>query len=253
MASDLAAGATASSPGTAPASHLVRRDYVPRYEDLLRQHLPARFAGFAPFFANLDRLDTMASMLQRHVRGKGRTILNAGCGPFASEIFVAAFQDQRIVSFDYTSEFAPFYDLFRDEGVLRATTFTQADAMTIDLAPMSFDLIVMHDLLYEPALQLESLAARYRVYLSADGLIYFDYMNLGLRWLWSLLGREKQYHRYDPREVADIMERLGFEIVEQRPVRPSGSRAKTMLHAVLTRVFGTSNAFAVVARRRAAA
>ena len=232
-------------------SYLVRQDYVARYEDLLRENLPARFAGFAPFFANLDRLDTMASMLQRHFRGTGKAILNAGSGTFATEIFVAAFQNHRITSFDYTAEFAPFFDIFAKEGVLQGTTFMQADAMTVQFEAQAFDLIVMHDLLYEQALDLEAIVGRYRSFLAPGGTVYLDYMNLGLRWLWSLLGREKQYRRYDRREVSSILNRLGFEIVEERPVRPSGSAAKAALHWILTTVFRTSNAFAVVARQRA--
>lgn len=236
---------------TARPPILVRQDYAARYETVLREHLPARFAGFAPFFANLDRLRTMASMLQRHFSGTGKSVLNAGCGPFASEIFVAALQNQRIASFDYTAEFAPFFHIFQGEGVLHGTTFMQADAMTVQFDTRTFDLIVMHDLLYEEALDLEALVARYRAFLAPGGLIYLDHMNLGLKWLWLLLGREKQYRRYGRREVSAILDRLGFAVVEVRPVTPSGSAAKSALHWVFTTVFGTSNAFAIVARQSA--
>jgi SAM-dependent methyltransferase len=227
---------------------LVHQDYVPRYEMLLRQHLPSRFAGFAGFFSNMDRLETMASILGRHFSGTGRAILNAGCGTFATEIFVAAFQNQHITSFDYTVEFAPFAEIFRSEGVLRDTTFMQADAMTVTFEPQSFDLIVMHDLLYEKALHLDALMVRYRVFLAPGGLVYFDFMNKRLRWIWALLAKEKQYRRYDRREVLAILARHDMEIIEQRPVKPSGSSRKAAFHWVLRNIFRTSNAIAVVAR-----
>jgi hypothetical protein len=71
-----------------------------------------------------------------------------------------------------------------------------------------------------------------------------------VKWLWSLLGKEKQYRRYERRDVSAILDRLGFDVIEERPVTPTGSAAKAALHRVLTSVFRTSNAFAVVARQR---
>lgn len=231
----------------------VRRDYVGRYASLLERHLPPDFTAFAPFFADLGRLETMAGLLARHLRGTGRTILNAGCGPFASEIFVAAFQGQRVAAFDYTAEFAAFDDIFRSEGLLDGVTFRQADAMRIAYPPASFDLVVMHDLLYEEALDLDRLLARYRPWLKPDGLVYFDYMNSATRRLWRLLGKERAYRRYGRAEVWAILDRHCLDLVEEAPVAPGRRPLKALAHAVLTRLFGTSNAFAVVARARRAA
>jgi len=240
------------SPEAVVPRHLVRQDYVARYEQLLHGNLPGDFVRFAPFFASMDRLDTMGAMLQRHLSGTGRSILNIGSGAFASEIFVAAFQNQNITSFDYTPEFAPLFDIFGKEGVLHGTAFMTADAMTACFAPRAFDLIVMHDLLYEPALDLDALLSRYLPVLAPGGLIYFDYMNQGVHWLWSLLGKEKRYRRYRAGEIAAILRRHDLEIVERRAVKPSGSSLKAAFHAVLTNLFRTSNAFAVIVRRRTA-
>ena len=226
---------------------LVRSEYRQRYHTILQRHLPLNFAAFSSFFANTKRLETMAGMLQRHFHGTGKTILNVGCGPFASEIFVAAFQQQTVHAFDYTPEFAIFFDIFRKEGVLEGVSFANADAMSIDFPPARFHLIVMHDLLYETALDLDLLLSRLTPFLVGNGLIYIDFMNARLHWLWRLLGKEKQYRRYRPDEVWDILNRHGLEVLEHRPVLPSAAGLTAVFHSLL-RLFGTSNAIAVVAR-----
>lgn len=228
-------------------SPLVRLDYRARYQELLRDHLPEKFRPFAPFFANTRRLETMAGILHRHFDGTRKTVLNAGCGPFASEIFVGALQHQHIESFDYTAEFGAFFDIFRQEGLLGDVRFFRADAMAVDYPNTRFDLLVMHDLLYETALDLETLLRRYVPFLTPLGLIYFDFMNARLHGLWRLLGKEKRYRRYDPNEVRHILGRLGLTVVEWRAVR-SGSKGPTAGFHALLQAMGTANAFAVLAR-----
>ncbi|WP_075292057.1 methyltransferase domain-containing protein [Pararhizobium arenae] len=235
-----------------PASALVRTDYRARYEALLHDNLPETFKSFAPFFANMRRLETMAGMLRRHVKGTGKMVLNAGCGPFASEIFVGALQQQKIESFDYTLEFARFFEIFRNEGLLEDVSFSTANAMVVSYPEKRFHLIVMHDLLYEVALDLDTVLSRYVPYLAPDGLVYFDFMNARLRPLWRVLGKEKRYRRYDPQDVRAILERHGLAIVEWQALR-SGATGPTAAFHLLLRMFGTANAFAVLARLNAGA
>ncbi|MDQ0321105.1 SAM-dependent methyltransferase [Pararhizobium capsulatum DSM 1112] len=229
------------------SSPLVRIDYRARYHDLLRDHLPEKFRPFAPFFANTRRLETMAGMLQRNFGGTGKAVLNAGCGPFASEIFVGALQHQQIEAFDYTPEFAAFFNIFRQEGLLADVRFFHADAMTVSYPNARFNLLVMHDLLYETALDLETMLARYIPFVAPGGLVYFDFMNARLRTLWRLLGKEKQYRRYDPDEVRSLLARHGLTVLEWQAVR-SGSKGPSAGFHALLRALGTANAFAVMAR-----
>ncbi|CAN7593014.1 hypothetical protein [Rhizobium sp. LjRoot254] len=232
--------------GTMPAP-LIRSEYREHYRGVLLRHLPPNLSAFSAFFANTKRLETMAGMLQRHFHGTGNAVLNIGCGPFASEIFVAALQHQAVHALDYTPEFAVFFDIFRDEGVLEGVSFANTDVMMADFPLARFNLIVMHDLLYETALELDTLLARLLPLLAADGLLYIDFMNAHLHWLWMLLGKEKQYRRYRPRDVWGLLDRHGLAVLEHRPVLPSAGGLTALFHRLL-RAFGTSNAIAVVAR-----
>jgi SAM-dependent methyltransferase len=229
--------------------NLVRTDYRARYQTLLHDHLPDTFRPFAPFFANTRRLETMAGMLHRHFDGTGKAVLNAGCGPFASEIFVSALQHHKIEAFDYTPEFATFFDIFRKEGLLDGVRFFNADAMSVSYPNERFDLLIMHDLLYETALDLDAILTRYIPFLARGGFVYFDFMNARLRALWRLLGKEKQYRRYDPQMVRDLLGRHGLTVVEWRAVR-SGSTGPTGAFHALLHTTGTANAFAVLAQRK---
>jgi len=230
---------------------LCNLDYAPRYEEILERNLPPSFAVFGEFFAGTQRLHTLGAMLESHVAGDGKQVLNIGSGAFATEIFVAALQGQTITAVDYTPEFAPFYDLFRREGHLQTTQFQQADAMEIEFEPESLDLIILHDVLYEPALDLEALVDRLRPFLKPGGLLFLDFVNSRTLWIWKLLGRPNQFRRYDPRRVRAFLEGTGFEIVDWRRPQRSSSRLVRLFHALLWHILRASNNYAVLARKTA--
>ncbi len=222
-----------------------------RYVDVLRQTLPPSLTPLVQFFADLTRLRTLAAMLDLWLDagpcGRATRVLNIGCGPLASELFIARLRDRRIVSFDYTPAFVAVGLRLQAEGRLADVEIAQGDAMTAVFAPASFDALILHDVLYEQALDLADILPRYRPCLAPEGLLYLDFMNLRVRWLWRLLGREKAYRRYDPAEVDALLRRNGFTILERRPVRPQRGLMKRLLHGVLGMV-GESNAFAIAAR-----
>jgi len=223
-----------------------------RYRDLLRQSLPPSLAPMIPFFCDLTRLHTLAAMLDRWLdagpNGRAEQVLNVGCGPLASELFVAALRGRRIASFDYTPAFVAAGERLQAAGLLPGVEIAQGDAMTATFAPARFDAVILHDVLYERALDLGELLPRYRRFLAPGGLLYLDFMNLRVRWLWRLLGREKAYRRYAPADVAALLARNGFTMLERRPVRPQRGLMKHVVHGLLS-VIGESNAFAVAARR----
>lgn len=223
-----------------------------RYRDVLRESLPPSLAPLIPFFCDLTRLHTLAAMLDKWLDtgpgGRSTRVLNVGCGPLASELFVAALRDRRIVSFDYTPAFVATGQRLQAEGLLPGVEIAQGDAMTASFAPAHFDAVILHDVLYEQALDLADLLPRYRRFLAPGGLLYLDFMNMRVRWLWRLLGREKAYRRYEPDAVVALLACNGFAVLEQCPVRPQRGLVKRVVHGLL-RGIGESNAFAVAARR----
>lgn len=222
--------------------------YVPRYEEILARNLPPGFSAFADFFSGTQRLHTLGAICARHVRGKGLHVLNVGSGPFAIEIFVEAMQGQSIVALDYTPEFAPFHPLFRSEGHLSGTEFLQADVMTQEFDANAFDMIILHDVLYETALDLGAVIRRLDRFLKPGGLLFFDFVNARTRWIWRMLGRPDRFRRYDPGQVRALLQELDHEIVVWRPTHGARHPAVRVVHAAL-RAAGTANNYAVLSRK----
>lgn len=228
-----------------------------RYQLLLAEHLPPAMKAFAPFFANVNRLETMSSLLARHVvrkiESKTIRILNAGSGAFAAELFSAPFQNQDITSFDYTEAFAGLYPVFRGEGLLRTTTFSRADANTVVYPAGKFDLIVFHDIFYETALDIPAMLGRFQVFLRPGGYLYLDFMSQGTGWLWRVLGRGKAYKRYAMTGVQGALFANDFEILELKPSGGVSNPIVGVLNRILWAAFRTSNAYAIIARKKVAA
>ena len=228
---------------------LCNLDYLPRYERRLRQHLPPGFAAFGGFFARLDRISLLGRMLQENCPRPAGRILNIGCGPFASEIFLSALQGAHVTAVDYTPEFAPFLELFRRDGHLSRLDFRQGDVMALNFAPRAYDLVILHDILYEPALDMQALLAHLDTALKPGGLLFLDFVNSQTRWLWKALGRGDRFRRYHPDEVRRIMARAGYEIIDWRPASASASPAGRALHGVLQGLLRISNRYALMARK----
>ena len=228
---------------------LVNTGYRDRYEYLLQSNLPPPMKGFAAFFANLNRLRTMSAMLENYVDRNSTSILNAGSGAFAAELFSAPFQNRQITSFDYTQEFAELYPVFRREGMLATTTFSRADANTVTYPARSFDLIVFHDIFYETALNVPDVLNRFREFLKPGGYVYLDFMNQNTAWLWRLIGKERTYRRYTVAQIRGALEENGFDLLEIRRGSGASNPLVVCLNSILWTMFRTSNAFALVARK----
>ena len=228
---------------------LVNIGYRDRYRYLLESNLPPPMKGFAAFFANLNRLNTMSAMLEKHVGRNSTCILNAGSGTFAAELFSAPFQNRRITSFDYTQEFADLFPVFRREGMLATTTFSRADANTVAYPAKSFDLIVFHDIFYETALNIPDVLNRFREFPSPGGYVYLDFMNQDTELVWRLIGKERMYKRYKLAEIRRALSENGFELLEIRRSSGTSNRLVACLSYMLWTMFRTSNAFAVVAQK----
>lgn len=229
---------------------LTRVDYAGRYRELLQSHLSAELLHFADFFSNTGRLLTLARCLADHFDGENKRVLNVGCGPFASEIFVSALQGHSICSVDYTPAFAVLFDLLRQEGLLADTDFRHADIREMEIPAGAFDLVILHDILYEPAIDLSAMLEKCRTVLVPGGLLYLDFMNLRVRLLWKLLGRERGYQRYDPNGVIRTLDRFGFDLVHSTPVRKYSAGLAGLFHSALWALCRTSNSIAVLAVKR---
>jgi len=223
-----------------------------RYAEALRQSLPPDLQPLAPFFADLSRLDTLAEMLDQHLdtgpHGAARRILNVGCGPMATELFCGALQGREMVSIDYTQAFVAFGHHLQSERLLTGVEIVHADIMAAIWPEGHFDAILLHDILYEDALDIADLLPKLSTFLISGGYVYLDVMDARVRWLWRLLGRERSYRRYTQGELSTALHRAGLSEIERQPLRPRGGLVRQVLHRLL-RCGGVSNAFALSTRK----
>lgn len=245
-------------PPPAPASPRgVLRDpaLLALYTEQLHAALPPELLPLAPFFADLSRLDTLAALLDQHLdsgpRGRASSVLNLGCGPMATELFCGALQGRSITSVDYTPAFVDFGHRLQARGLLPGVSIAQGDVMTAEWPEAGFDAILLHDILYEDALDLALLLPRLKRFLAPGGLVLLDVMDVRVRPLWRLLGREHGYRRYSMTEVEQALARSDLTEIARRPAPPRAGLARSVLHLAL-RTAGLSNAVAFAARRNGA-
>lgn len=223
------------------------------YARILRDCLPPQLQPLAGFFSYPDRLKVLAALLAKHLAARPGNVLNVGCGPFATEFFVLPLRPHRIVSFDYTRGFVPVYLALTRRGHLANTEFLIGDAMALEFRPASFDLIVMHDLLYEPALDFERMLVKYDRYLRPGGLLYLTVLDRGTRWIWKLLAREKPHVRYSLPAVRSRFERAGYRVLDCLPASlEAPGRTNRAFKRVLWSAFRLANHHALIARKAAA-
>lgn len=220
------------------------------YAEILRGCLPRELQPLIPYFAYPDRLKVLAAMLAKHFNDVPGKVLNVGCGPFATEFFVLPLRPHRIVSFDYTRGFVPAHEALARRGHLTNIEFLIGDATTLEFEPTSFDLVVMHDILYEPALDFERMLVKYDRYLRPGGLIYLTVLDRGTQWIWKLLSREKPHVRYSLAAVRSRVELAGYRVLDCQPASlQSRNRAKRSFQRLLWHAFGLANQYAILARK----
>ena len=152
--------------------------------------------------------------------------------------------------FSNAEGFAGLYPVFRGEGLLAATTFVRADANTVTYSAGSFDLIVFHDIFYETALNVPDILIRYSDFLKPGGFVYLDFMSQDTAWLWKLIGRERKYRRYTIAQIRNALEESGFDLLDMRRSSGASNHVVIFLNWALWIVSRTSNALALVARKR---
>jgi SAM-dependent methyltransferase len=219
------------------------------YAAILRASLGPDLQHFVEFFSDARRVRVMAEMLRQHFDRTPGWVLNVGCGPFATECFVPSLRPHRIVSFDYTTGFAPAYPALRARGYLSNTHFLIGNALALEFRRSAFDLIIIHDVLYEPALELGALLRKYGAFLRPGGLIFLTVLDARTRWLWKCLGQEKALKRYEIPNVLRLLHDLGYHVLDCVPSSlEARGRLNQAFKQLLWRSFGMANHYAILAR-----
>lgn len=251
MSSDRAINSDqASAPGQAVRGAALLDPRAGEYAQILRECLPRELQPLIAYFANSGRLQVLAAMLAVHFTEVAGMVLNVGCGPFATEFFVLPLRAHRIISFDYTRGFVPAYAALTRRGHIGKVDFLIGDATKLEFAPASFDLVLMHDVLYEPAMDFDHMVVKYDRYLRPGGLLYLTVLGRGTQWIWKLLSQEKPHVRYSLAAVRTRLEQEGFEVLDCQPASlHSPSLLKRAFQRFLWHAFGLANQYAFIARK----
>ncbi len=224
-------------------------EFLDLFRKILEKNLSKDFPGIVEFFSNTHRLDIMRRLMRQYFHCGEGTVLNIGSGVFATELFVDELSKCRFVSFDYTRDFAKIFPILRKEGKLGKTSFFIGDALNAEFKEEVFDIVLMHDLLYENALNLTPLLNKYDAYIRPGGLIFLDVMDIRARRLWKLLGREKEYHRYNIPDVLNLLRESGYEVLEVVPNLGAQKGFPKVLRAIFWYTLGIVNSHAIIARK----
>ena len=244
--------------GSAPLGRAPQRPAcaTTEYVQVLEQHLAPELQALVPFFGRPQRLAVLATQLDRHfVPGAGspaqRDVLDVGCGPLATEYFLPQLHGHAVLAVDYTPAFAAVHAALQQRGHLVGVDFAVGDADSHDFGKRRFDLILMHDLLYEPALSFARLLPKYDRLLRHGGLLYLTVQDVRTRWIWRLLRREKAHVRYDVGQVRAQLQAAGYEVLDTLPASlHTHEGVNQAFQQLLWRGFGLANQVAIMARKR---
>lgn len=150
---------------------------------------------------------------------------------------------------DREEGFAPLYRDLRGQGLLTRTHFVVADITRSEFHEAAFDAILVHDVLYEPAIDLQPLLACFARWLRPGGTLYLDVWDARLYWLWRLAGRDMGFRRYDLQVVRGWLRDAGFTVVVEAPYFGSGGMTRSV-RRLLWACARLSNTRHFVARRR---
>ena len=216
-------GIQAQTPPAAPADV---------YVQLLRNNLPASLQPLVPFFGRPQRLSVLSTLLDRHFIATAdapREVLDVGCGPLATEYFLPQLHGHAVLAFDYTPAFGAVHAALQRRGHLRQVQFVVGDANSHDFGSRRFDLVLMHDLLYEPALSFPHLLAKFDRHLVPGGLLYLTVQDRRTRWIWAALRREKAHVRYDVGAVQEQLRAAGYRLLDTLPASLDTGRGASRL------------------------
>jgi 2-polyprenyl-3-methyl-5-hydroxy-6-metoxy-1,4-benzoquinol methylase len=154
-------------------------------------------------------------VIERHRSGPGR-VLDVGC---AAGFFLAVMVEQGWQTTGIEIS-APMVAYAQD--TLKLPDIRRGDLLTVDVAPASYDVVTLWDVvehLEEPREHLRRAARA----LKADGLLVLETQNVASRFA-RLLGRKWQHYKheehlyhFDPRSLARLLDETGFTILENTP------------------------------------
>lgn len=188
-----------------------------RFDAILKASFDERTYRFFSLRTNSARIELAIHSLLSHASAAPGKLLNVGAGAFVLDFILGQLRPWHIVSFDLDPNYIGLYNTLRQQGLLTRTSFMLADLRSCDFVSQSFQLILAHDLLFVPSLELSWLLPKFAHWLQPEGFLYFDVWDQRMRNLWKLSSRYHLFRRYDLSQVRQLLKDNGFRIITEVP------------------------------------
>lgn len=219
-----------------------------RYRDALYRHLTGSPDREIEFFVNPARFTLMKHVIGDVLGRDGVSILNVASGPFAFEHY-AATETACIQSFDFDARLKALHRDLMSEGLIANCDFEILNIAEFTAGPQ-FDLVIVNDLFYAPALDFFALFGELAASVAPGGLLYFDIQDRRAEPVWRLFGKGGRTRRYNLSEVRRHLSNAGFDIVTVAPSLGIKGGLDHRLRKLLWVMLGIANNSVFVARRR---
>lgn len=210
-----------------------------RYRRLLLKHLAGRPVDEILFFVNRRRFAILDGAVGDILRTPGARVLNLASGPFALELYLKG-RKAHVHSIDIDPALPSLHDAMIANGLIEQSTYEESDVVCHKPSGQ-FDLVIINDLLYDRAIDFDTVFARYRSHVKPGGVLYFDILDRRAGPLWQAFGKDSRYRRYDMAAVRDKLVGAGFKIEAEVPSLGIKGGIDRLVRNILWRGFRVAN------------
>lgn len=219
------------------------------YLAFLRDHFSHLPDKEIEFFVNSRRFCNFQKLAGNILRNEVQSILNVASGPFALENYVANSRFAQIDSFDIDENVEGLYKDLKATGLFDHVNYQTSSAEDFTTSK-KYDLVLINDLFYTKYVDFFEIYDRFADMVAPEGYIYFDLLDIKAGKIWSALGKDERFVRYDLNQIREKVEQSGFEIQTIKPSTGVGGKRDKVARVALSRLFGIANNHIFLAKRK---
>ncbi|GEM_PF-4411792 len=220
-----------------------------QYLELLNKHLSDLPDREISFFVNRKRFSLLRTLIGDALERDIGSILDAASGPFAFENYVRCHPEVVIDSFDLNPKLSGLFKDLEKTGKFNNLSFRCAGVEDFSEAK-TYDLVLFNDLFYHKAVDFYGLISQLIERVKPGGLVYFDILDERSKWLWSSLGKDDRFVRYNLPNIALELSKYNLELLSITPSLGISGMVDFTARAVLYRTLRVANNYVFVARKK---
>lgn len=222
-------------------------------DDEYRQLLTAHFKELPEkeinFFVNSKRFNLFQSLMGEKLGTEVKSLLNVACGPFAFENYVEKSNLLDIDAFDIDNNICGLFRDLRAMDKFEHVHFRTSSAEDYSTSK-KYDLVLINDLFYHKGVDFFGLFDGLANPVSPQGYIYFDLLDVRAGRIWSALGKDSRFVRYDLDEIKAKVQQSGFDVLSITPSLGIGGSMDFAVRKFLLTTLNIANNYIFVAKRK---